>query len=417
MNPYESPTFNMACRQFDQTADFLNLSDDIRKRIKTPKRTLVVHIPVRHDDGMVRNYIGCRVQHHLAFGPTKGGIRYHPDATVGEVAALAMWMSWKCSLVGLPFGGAKGGVACDPKKLSRGELERLTRRFTQELIPIIGPYVDIPAPDMGTDAQIMAWVMDTYSVHMGHSTPGVVTGKPIEIGGSLGRTEATGRGAAYLINRTFDTLKISAEKATAVIQGFGNVGVHAAFALALHGTKIIAVSDSGGAVYNRNGLHLDDLVQHKKNSGTVAGFKQSESMKPEDLLTLECDALVPAALERQITEKNAKNLKCKVLAEAANGPTTPEADSILEGSDIFVIPDILCNSRGVIVSYFEWVQDLQEFFWSEAEVNDKLYRILERAFVQVTQLARTKKISMRLAAMSLGVQKVAAAAQQRGLYP
>jgi glutamate dehydrogenase (NAD(P)+) len=407
----------MACRQFDQTADFLNLSDDIRKRIKTPKRTLVVHIPVRHDDGMVRNYIGCRVQHHLAFGPTKGGIRYHPDATVGEVAALAMWMSWKCSLVGLPFGGAKGGVACDPKKLSRGELERLTRRFTQELIPIIGPYVDIPAPDMGTDAQIMAWVMDTYSVHMGHSTPGVVTGKPIEIGGSLGRTEATGRGAAYLINRTFDTLKISAEKATAVIQGFGNVGVHAAFALALHGTKIIAVSDSGGAVYNRNGLHLDDLVQHKKNSGTVAGFKQSESMKPEDLLTLECDALVPAALERQITEKNAKNLKCKVLAEAANGPTTPEADSILEGSDIFVIPDILCNSRGVIVSYFEWVQDLQEFFWSEAEVNDKLYRILERAFVQVTQLARTKKISMRLAAMSLGVQKVAAAAQQRGLYP
>ncbi len=417
MNPYDSPTYNMACEQFEQAANFLDLPEEIRKRIKSPKRALIVNIPVRHDDGSVRNYHGCRVQHHLAFGPTKGGIRYHPDATLGEVAALAMWMSWKCALVGLPYGGAKGGVACDPKKLSKGELERLTRRYTQELIPIIGPYIDIPAPDMGTDAQVMAWIMDTYSVHMGYSTPGVVTGKPIEIGGSLGRTEATGRGVGYLINRAFDLLKIDAAKATAVVQGFGNVGEHAAFALALHGTKIIAVSDSSGAVYNKAGLHLDDLVIHKADHGTVAGFKGADAIKPEEIVALPCDVLVPAALEREITEKNAARLKCRVLAEGANGPTTPEADRILANSDVFVLPDILCNSGGVVVSYFEWVQDLQNFFWSEAEVNDKLYRILEKAFVHVTQFAKTSQVPMRTAAMALGVSKVAKAAAQRGLFP
>lgn len=417
MNPYDAPTYHMACEQFDQAADFLDLPKDLRNRIKLPKRTLIANIPIQHDDGSVRNYLGCRVQHHMAFGPTKGGIRYHPDVTVGEVAALAMWMSWKCSLVGLPYGGAKGGVACDPKKLSKGELERITRRFTQELIPIIGPYVDIPAPDVGTNAQVMAWFMDTYSVHSGFSTPGVVTGKPIEIGGSLGRTEATGRGVGYLTNRAFDTLKIDASKATAVIEGFGNVGVHAAFALALHGTKITAVSDSGGAIYNKNGLHLDDLVTHKAKTGSVVGFKGSDQIKPGDILTLPCDALIPAALERSITEKNAPNLKCRIIAEGANGPTTPEADRIIAKSDILLIPDILANSGGVVVSYFEWVQDLQNFFWSEAEVNDKLYRILEKAFVHVTQFAKTSQIGMRTAAMALGVQKVAKAAALRGLFP
>jgi glutamate dehydrogenase (NAD(P)+) len=417
MNPYDSPTFQMACDQFEQAADFLKMSWNLRERIKHPKRALVLHIPVRMDDGSVTDFVGCRVQHHLAFGPTKGGIRYHPEATLGEVAGLAMWMSWKCALVGLPYGGAKGGVVCDPKKLSKGELERLTRRYTQELIPIIGPYVDIPAPDMGTDAQVMAWLMDTYSVHMGYSIPSIVTGKPIEIGGSLGRTEATGRGVAYLANRGFDALKIDASKATAVVQGFGNVGIHAAFALARHGTKVIAVSDSGGAILNPKGLHLDELIQHKRKTGSVVGFKDSDHVNPEEILTLKCDALIPCALGREITEKNAKKIQCRVLSEGANGPTTPEADRILRDSDVLIIPDILANSGGVIVSYFEWVQDLQNFFWSEAEVNDKLYRILEKAFTHVTQFAKASQVSMRTAALALGISKVAKAAEQRGLFP
>ncbi|MBV9463438.1 MAG: Glu/Leu/Phe/Val dehydrogenase [Verrucomicrobiae bacterium] len=417
MNPYASPTFDMACQQFDEVADYINLAPSVRERIRNPKRALVVHIPVRRDDGSVSVYIGCRVQHHLAFGPTKGGLRYHPDATLGEVAALAMWMSWKCALVGLPFGGAKGGIAVDPKKLSTPELERLTRRFTQELIPIIGPMIDIPAPDMGTDAQVMAWIMDTYSVHMGYSTPGIVTGKPVEIGGSLGRKEATGRGVSYLINRSFDLLKIESSKATAVIQGFGNVGAHAAFALSLHGTKVIAIGDAGGAVYNANGLHLDKLASHAAKTGSVAGFSEGDAVSSSELLTLKCDVLVPAAMERQIDETNASKLRCRVLAEGANGPTTPEADKILAGSDIFIIPDILCNSGGVVVSYFEWVQDLQNFFWTEAEVNDKLYRILERAFTQVVQFANAQKIPLRTAALAMGIQKVAAAKLQRGLFP
>jgi glutamate dehydrogenase (NAD(P)+) len=414
---YDSPVFKMACDQYINIAEWLGIGPLERERTMWPKRTLIVQIPVRMDSGNVEVFQGYRVQHHLTFGPTKGGIRYHPDVTLGEVAALAMWMSWKCALVGLPYGGAKGGVTCDPRNMSLGETERLTRRFTQELIPLIGPQVDIPAPDMGTNEQTMAWMMDTYSTQMGHSVPSIVTGKPVSIGGSLGRKEATGRGVAYLINRTMDVLKIPADSATAVIQGFGNVGFHAAFALSRHGTKIVAVSDFTGGVYSKEGLHLDQLAAHVEKTKGVAGFPGGESVSNEDILTIPCDVLIPAAVERQITEKNVHKLKCRILAEAANGPTTIEADDFLRKSDIFLIPDILCNSGGVIVSYFEWVQDLQNFFWTEAEVNDRLYRILEQTFSQVLQFAKTSKLYHRDAALAIGIKKVADAKKVRGLFP
>lgn len=420
MNPssiYDSPVFKMACDQYDHIADWLGIGASERARMRLPKRTLAVQIPVRMDDGSVRSFAGYRVQHHLVFGPTKGGIRYHPDVTVGEVAALAMWMSWKCALVGLPFGGAKGGVTCDPRTMSIGEIERLTRRFTQELIPIIGPQLDIPAPDLGTNEQTMAWMMDTYSNQVGHSVPSIVTGKPVSIGGSLGRREATGRGVAYLVNRAMDAMKIPADNATVVIQGFGNVGYHSAFALSRHGTKIIAVSDFTGGIHCANGLHLDHLAAYVEKNGSVTGFPGGDPVSNEDLLTLPCDVLIPAAVERQITEQNVGKLRCRILAEAANGPTTIEADQVLRNSEIFLLPDILCNSGGVIVSYFEWVQDLQNFFWTEAEVNDRLYRILEQAFSQVLQFAKREKLYHRDAALAIGVKKVAEAKKVRGLFP
>ncbi|MCC7519961.1 MAG: Glu/Leu/Phe/Val dehydrogenase [Verrucomicrobiae bacterium] len=407
----------MALEQFDATADWLGLGQGERERSRLPKRTLIVQIPVRMDDGQVRTFTGYRVQHHLSVGPTKGGIRYHPDVTLGEVAALAMWMSWKCALVGLPYGGAKGGVTCDPLSMSSGETERLTRRLTQELVPIIGPQLDIPAPDLGTNEQTMAWIMDTYSIQVGHSVPGVVTGKPVSLGGSLGRREATGRGVAYLANRAMDVLKLKAEDATVAIQGFGNVGSHAAFALARHGTKVIAASDYTGGVFRREGLNLDDLAAHMRAHKVVRGFRGGDAITNEELLALECDVLIPAALERQITGENVGKLRCKILAEAANGPTTTEADRMLEGSDIFVLPDILCNSGGVVVSYFEWVQDLQNFFWTEAEVNDRLYRILEHAFANVMAFVKKEKVPMRRAALALGIKKVADAKRMRGLFP
>jgi len=412
-----SPVWKMACDQFDHIAEYLGIAQTERERMKDPKRIMVVHVPVRHDDGTVRNYTGFRVQHHMAFGPTKGGIRYHPDVTVGEVCALAMWMSWKCALVGLPYGGAKGGIACNPNKMSQTELERLTRRFTQELIPIIGPQIDIPAPDMGTNEQTMAWMMDSYSTRVGHTVLGVVTGKPVTVGGSLGRKEATGRGVAFLANRAMDALKIDADGATAVIQGFGNVGFHTAFGLALHGTKILAIGDHTGAVHNPKGLHLDELAAHVEKTKGVVGFKGGDVVTAEELLSLQCDVLIPAAVERVITEKNVKNLKCKILAEAANGPTTIEADKVLRDSDVFVLPDILCNSGGVIVSYFEWVQDLQNFFWTEVEVNDRLYRILEQTLSQVMQFVKREKVYYRDAALAIGVKKVADAKKVRGLFP
>ncbi|HAB18558.1 MAG TPA: Glu/Leu/Phe/Val dehydrogenase [Verrucomicrobiota bacterium] len=418
MNIYQHPTFEMACQQFDLVANRLGLSDADRLRLKAPKRSLIAAVPVRMDDGSTHVFTGFRVQHHLTLGPTKGGIRYHPEVALGEVAALAMWMSWKCALMGLPYGGAKGGVAVDPRKLSHAELERLTRRYTQELIGFIGPHLDIPAPDLGTNEQIMAWMMDTFSVHAGHSVPGVVTGKPVGLGGSLGRREATGRGVAYLAGRTMDTLNLPANGATAVVQGYGNVGSVAAHSLARQGLKVTGVSDALGGVFNSRGLDLRQLDEWVAEHKTVVGFPESEPIGGDALLLLPCTVLVPAALERQITAANAGQLRCRILAEGANGPTTPEADAILSARpDIFVIPDILCNAGGVVVSYFEWVQDLQSFFWGEGEVMDRLFRLLEGAFVQTLNLSRHEQISMRLAALSLGVKRVWEAKVTRGLFP
>jgi glutamate dehydrogenase (NAD(P)+) len=418
MEIYDHPTFRMACQQFDLVADHLEIPDAERGRLKFPKRAMTVSLPVHLDDGTTQVFAGYRVQHHLTLGPTKGGLRYHPDVTLGEVAALAMWMSWKCALTGLPYGGAKGGIACDPGKMSKGELERLTRRYTQEMIPFIGPQVDVMAPDLGTNEQVMAWMMDTFSMHEGHAVPSIVTGKPVGLGGSLGRREATGRGVGYLVNRATDTLGLEMSKATAVVQGFGNVGSVTAFSLARYGAKVIAVSDVAGGIYNPKGLDLWALEKHVAQSKAVAGFPESEPLSNEQMLLLPCDILVPAALERQITGANAGKINCRILAEAANGPTTPEADVILDlRPEIFIIPDVLCNAGGVVVSYFEWVQDLQSFFWGETEVVDKLFRILENAWTQILNLSRKQKVSMRLAALSTGVRRVQEAKRMRGLFP
>jgi glutamate dehydrogenase (NAD(P)+) len=338
--------------------------------------------------------------------------------TLGEVAALAMWMSWKCAITGLPYGGAKGGIACNPHQMSVTELERLTRRSTQEMIPFIGPQVDIMAPDVGTNEQMMAWIMDTYSVHAGSTVPSIVTGKPVGLGGSVGRREATGRGVGYLVNRAMDTIHLEASKATAVVQGYGNVGSITAWSLARYGVKIIAVSDALGGIFNHRGIDLLTLEAHVAKSRTVVGFAEAEPITNEQLLLTPCEILVPAALEWQITEANAGKIQCRILAEAANGPTTPAADRLLEQRpEIFVIPDIVCNAGGVVVSYFEWVQDLQSFFWTESEVVDKLFRILEGAYTQVLNASRKQKVSMRLAALSLGVKRVQEAKRMRGLFP
>ena len=418
MQVYDHPTFQMACRQFDQVADILQIPDAERARLKFPKRSMTVAVPIHRDDGRVEVFTGYRVQHHLTLGPTKGGLRYHPDVTLGEVAALAMWMSWKCALTGLPYGGAKGGITCDPRLLSLKELERLTRRYTQEMIPFIGPQIDVMAPDVGTNEQTMAWMMDTYSMHMGSTVPSIVTGKPVALGGSLGRREATGRGVSYLINRAMDVTGLAAGGATAIVQGFGNVGSVTAYSLAKYGVKVIAVSDVGGGLYNRHGLDLWKLEKYFTENQSLIGFPEAEPITNEQMLVTPCDILVPAALERQITGANAAQIQCRILAEAANGPTTPEADAILAlRPEIFLIPDVLCNAGGVVVSYFEWVQDLQSFFWTETEVMDKLFRILEGAFTQTLALQKKQNISMRMAALSLGVKRVQEAKRLRGLFP
>jgi glutamate dehydrogenase (NAD(P)+) len=415
----QSPAFVMACQQYDHVAEFLDIGQCERVRTKMPMRAVIVSVPTRMDDGRTEMFTGYRVQHHLSVGPTKGGLRYHPDVTLGEVAALAMWMSWKCSLCGLPYGGAKGGVACDTRAMSHGELERMTRRFTQEMIPFIGPHIDVMAPDLGTNEQIMAWIMDTYSMHEGNPVPQIVTGKPVSLGGSAGRREATGRGVAYLVNRALDHLNMKSEGTRVVVQGFGNVGSIAALQLHRFGAKIVGISDFSGGIHNPNGLDINQLIDYTAHHGSLEGFRDGgEHITNEELLELECDVLVPAALERQITEKNAGKIRCRVLAEGANGPTTVEADNVLRlRDDIFVIPDVLCNAGGVIVSYFEWVQDLQSFFWTEAEVNDKLYRQLETAYQQVLQMARKNHLYMRDAALALGISRVALAKQVRGLFP
>jgi len=418
MEIYAHPTFQMACRQFDIVADHLQIPANDRERLKFPKRSMVVALPIHLDDGSTKVFTGYRVQHHLTLGPTKGGLRYHPDVTLGEVAALAMWMSWKCALTGLPYGGAKGGITCNPANMSRAEIERLTRRYTQEMIPFIGPQVDVMAPDVGTNEQTMAWMMDTYSVHVGCTVPGIVTGKPVGLGGSLGRREATGRGVAYLINRAADTLGLDLGKCTAVIQGFGNVGSVAAYSLGRYGVQVTAVSDVHGGIYNPKGLDLFALEKYAALQGGIAGFPGAEPVGNEQLLLLPCDILVPAAMERQITAANAGKIQCRILAEAANGPTTPDADGILDRRpEIFVIPDVLCNAGGVVVSYFEWVQDLQSFFWSETEITDKLFRILETSWTQILTRSRKQNISMRMAALSVGISRVAEAKRQRGLFP
>jgi glutamate dehydrogenase (NAD(P)+) len=412
-----NPAYKMACDQFDGVADFLEIPQDVRERTKLPKRLVTVSLPVRLDSGEVKVFEGHRVQHHLTLGPTKGGLRYHQGVELGEVAALAMWMSWKCALADLPYGGAKGGVAIDPRKFSIGELERITRRYTSEMIPFIGPQTDVMAPDMGTNEQTMAWMMDTYSHQIGHAVPSIVTGKPVSIGGSLGRKEATGRGVAFLVNRATDMLKLP-QDSRVIVQGFGNVGSYAAIGLAKYGARIVGVSDVSGGVYNPKGLDLEALQDHITRTGSVSHFSGGEEISNEQLLVQPCEVLIPAALDRVITEKNAGQIQCRVLAEAANGPTTVEADAILkQRPEIFVIPDILCNSGGVIVSYFEWVQDLQSFFWAETEIFDKLYRILGHTLDKVLKEARKHNIDNRTAALSIGIQKVVNGKAIRGLFP
>src|SRR5213075_1058133 len=420
MTIYNDDVFQMACDQFQVIADYLEIDKNDRDRLMLPKRAMAVTLPVHMDDGSTQTFQGYRVQHHLTLGPTKGGTRFAPDLTMGETAALAMWMSWKCALANLPYGGAKGGVAVDPAKLSRTELEALSRRYMQEMIPFVGPHTDIMGPDMGTNEQIMAWFMDTYSVYQGYAVSEIVTGKPVSIGGTEGRREATGRGVVYLIERAMNMLKMDSEKSTAIVQGFGNVGSVAALSLALKsGLKIVGISDATTALYNPDGIDVKAAEQHMLKKGNLRAFDQGDRVDPNELLVMKCDVLVPAAVDRVITEKNAGKLQCRILAEAANGPTTPEADLILEQrwDEIFVIPDILCNAGGVIVSYFEWVQGLQSFLWSEMEVTDKLFRILEHSFSQVIRRAKEHKISHRTAAMAIGVERVLKAKKTRGLFP
>ncbi|MBS0664012.1 MAG: Glu/Leu/Phe/Val dehydrogenase [Verrucomicrobia bacterium] len=415
---YDSDVFKMACRQFDQAADAINLPDAIRDRTKYPRRCLAVSIPVRRIDGSVTVFEGYRVQHNISTGPSKGGIRFHQDVTLGEVAALAMWMSWKCSLAGLPYGGAKGGVIVNPSKLSESELEHLSRRYMQEMVNFLGPQTDVPAPDVGTNEKIMGWMMDTYSTHVGYLSPAVVTGKPIALGGSQGRREATGAGVAYLTKKYLEDMKLPVNKATAVIQGFGNVGSETAIALSNYGAKIIAISDYTGGIYNPKGINLKKALEYVKYAKVLKDFDGGEPISNEALLELKCTALIPAALERVITDKNAGKLKCRVLAEGANGPTTNAADRILEQrEEIELIPDVLCNSGGVIVSYFEWLQNLSSFYWTRDEVLTKLYGMLDKAKDSVDAQKRKFKFNRRLAALTLGIARVAEAKASRGLFP
>jgi glutamate dehydrogenase (NAD(P)+) len=413
----QSATFRMARRQLEQCAAAIDLHPNVLRRMAIPKRALVVSVPVRRDDGRIETFAGFRVQHSLTSGPSKGGLRYHPMVDLGEVAALAMWMSWKCAIMNLPFSGAKGGIAVDPSTLSPGEKERLTRRFTEEVLSIIGPRMDVMAPDMGTDEQTMAWIMDTYSMKVGYACPEIVTGKPVEIGGIVGRREATGRGVVMTAMAALEELKIRPETATAVVQGFGNVGSVTCQELVKRGVKVLAVGDKTGAVRNKNGLNIEALAAHVAKGLPLNQFGGGEELDPQELLTQECTLAVPAALERVIDEKNAGRLKCRVLAEGANGPTTPGADAIIQSSDIFVIPDVLCNAGGVTVSYFEWVQDLQQYFWTEKQVNEKLEEQMLGAFHRVRGLAKERTLANRTAALVLGVQKVSKEMERRGLFP
>ncbi|MBM7046218.1 Glu/Leu/Phe/Val dehydrogenase [Rhizobium lusitanum] len=416
---YGGEVFDMAFRQFEAVANHLDIPTDERQRIFLPKRAVVVSCPIHRDDGSTAVFQGYRVQHHLTLGPTKGGTRFAANVDVGEVAALAVWMSWKCALAGLPYGGAKGGVTVDPHTLSPREMEALSRRYMQEMIPFVGPHIDVMAPDMGTNEQVMAWFMDTYSMYQGKTVSEIVTGKPVETGGTLGRREATGRGVAYLVGQAMKKINLSHSGATAIIQGYGNVGSIAALTLASQGVRIIGVSDHTAAFYDPKGLDVGALERHVRERRVLRGFSNEMTIDPADLLLQKCDVLVPAATERVIGSENVSKLQCRILAEGANGPTTPEADEILDQrrDEIFVIPDILCNAGGVIVSYFEWVQGLQQFFWSEREVMDRLYQALQRSYDQVLGRAKRDNISHRNAALAIGVETVMRAKATRGLFP
>jgi glutamate dehydrogenase (NAD(P)+) len=419
MTIYSGPVFDMAAKQFGVIADYLEIPHDQRDRLLLPKRSVTISCPIRREDGSVAVFEGYRVQHHLTLGPTKGGTRFAPNVDLEEVAALAMWMSWKCAVTGLPYGGAKGGIAVDTRKITRRELEMLSRRYMQEMIPFIGPHIDVMAPDMGTDEQVMAWFMDTYSMHQGRTVTEIVTGKPVSAGGTAGRREATGRGVAHLARRVMKDRLINEVGSTVVVQGFGNVGSIAALELYNAGCKVIAVSDHTGALHRAGGLDIPSLILHAEKTGSIAGYSNELALDPKDLLTLKCEVLVPAAIERVIDAGVAEKLQCRVLAEAANGPTTPDADLVLERrqNEIFVIPDIICNAGGVVVSYFEWVQDLAQFFWGEDEVMRREYQILDAAFDRMVERAKRDKIYNRTAAMAAGVERVRDAKNTRGLFP
>lgn len=415
--PARDGAWETALAQLDEVAELMGLAPGVHAILRSPKRALIVSVPFRMDDGSTRVYQAYRVHHNVTRGPAKGGIRYHPAVGLDEVKALAMWMTWKCAIAGIPFGGAKGGVAFDPKEHSRGELERITRRYASEILPLIGPEKDIPAPDMNTNDEIMSWIMDTYSMNRGYSAPGVVTGKPVAIGGSKGRAGATSRGVMYMIFSTLKTLGLGIDEVSVAIQGYGKVGGHAAQLLHDAGCRVIAVSDHQGGLFNERGLDPEAINRHRLEAGTIVGYPGADAISNEELLKLECDVLVPAAVESVITVKNAEAVRAHVVCEAANGPVTFEADKVLWERGVFVVPDILANSGGVTVSYFEWVQDIQAYFWSEEEVNDRLRMIMERAFLEVHELATEKGLTLRQAAHWIGVGRVAEAHLTRGLFP
>ncbi len=423
MSTAEAPThlrenpYAIARQQLRHVGETFGIDPNLINVLERCKKSVEVSIPVTMDDGSVGVFEGYRITHNIARGPSKGGIRYHPNVTCDEVKALAMLMTWKCALMSLPFGGAKGGVVCDPKRLSRGEVERLTRRYTSEIINEIGPEKDIPAPDVGTDASVMAWIFDTYSMNKGHSVLGVVTGKPLAIGGSLGREEATARGALYVIADALKEEDRALEGIRVVVQGFGNVGRQLARMLAEEGAVVIAVSDSSGGVHAPHGLDIPSVLAHKSEHGTLAGYSGADAITNEELLLLECDVLAPCALEQVISEENAVQVKARIICEGANGPVTPSADEILEDRGVLVLPDVLANAGGVVVSYFEWVQGLQEYFWREDEVNARLNKIVTRAFRETWETRSQHGTSMRMAAYGLGVRRVAEATVTRGLYP
>lgn len=410
-NPWESQA-----ARFDLAAHKLNLDEGLWKVLRYPNREIIVHIPVAMDNGSLEVFTGFRVQHSIARGPAKGGIRYAPDVTLDEVRALASWMTWKCAVVNIPFGGAKGGVICDPHKMSLGELERMTRRYTAELIEFIGPEKDVPAPDVNTNEQVMAWMMDTYSMHMRQTVTAVVTGKPINIGGSRGRREATGRGVLIVCDEAIKKLGLNREDSRVIVQGFGNVGSNAARLMAQAGYKVIGLIEVGGGLYNKNGIDVEALWEYRQKNGTVHGFAEADKYDPADLLVADCEILIPAATENQITSRNADRVKCKILAEGANGPTTAAADEILADKHVFVIPDILANAGGVTTSYFEWVQDRQGYFWKESVVNEQLEHIMKAAFDDVVRYSETHNVNNRIAAYMLAIDRVAYTIRQRGIY-